>query len=98
MARISGRFACSNCGALYHDTAKPLKVEGTCDACGSKEFTRRADDKPGDGARPPEVLSRADRTLLPYYRSKSVLITVDGMAEIDDVSAELAKRLDGAAR
>ena len=43
--RMSGRRACLNCGATYHITAIPPKVEGICDTCG-KELVLRDDDKP----------------------------------------------------
>jgi adenylate kinase len=36
--------------------------------------------------------------LLPYYRAKGVLVTVDGMADIDQVSDEIARHLDAAVR
>ena len=97
VARIGGRFACARCGTLYHDTTRPTRVEGVCDVCGSTEFTRRADDNP-ETVRA-RLQSYHDQTapLLPYYRDKGLLVTVDGMAEIDQVTDEILRRIDGAA-
>ena len=36
--------------------------------------------------------------LLPYYRDKGLLVTVDGMAEIDRVTGELFEKIDGLER
>jgi adenylate kinase len=97
VARVSGRFACARCGTLYHDTTKPTRVEGVCDVCGSTEFTHRADDKP-ETVRA-RLRSYHDQTapLLPYYQAKGLLVTVDGMAEIDQVTDEILRRIDRAA-
>ncbi len=43
--RISGRFACANCGQNYHDSFNKPKTDGICDSCGSDKFIRRNDDK-----------------------------------------------------
>ena len=96
--RIAGRYACAKCGALYHDSAKPPAVPGKCDACGGTEFVRRADDKPETVRARLRAYHDQTAPLLPYYRDKGLLVTVDGMADIDDVSAEIARRLDGPAR
>lgn len=98
VARIAGRYACAKCGALYHDSAKPTKVPGVCDVCGSTEFIRRADDKPETVRARLRSYHEQTAPLLPYYRDKGLLITVDGMAEIDHVSEEIVRRLEGAAR
>ena len=44
IARITGRYSCSSCGAGYHDEFQRPKVADVCDACGGSEFVRRADE------------------------------------------------------
>jgi adenylate kinase len=73
-------------------------VPGTCDACGSTEFVRRPDDKPETVRARLRAYHEQTAPLLPYYRDKGLLVTVDGMADIDDVSAAIVGRLEGAAR
>jgi adenylate kinase len=96
--RISGRFACAQCGAGYHDRFKQPQVEGVCDVCGSREFVRREDDKPETVRARLSAYHAQTAPLLPYYRNKGLLAAVDGMAEIDDVSAEVFEKIDAAAR
>lgn len=95
--RIAGRFSCANCGAGYHDKFQRPKVDGVCDQCGGTEFKRRSDDTP-DAVRT-RLASYHEQTapLLPYYRGKGVLRTVDGMAEIDEVTAAVLEEIDQAA-
>ncbi|MEM7044806.1 MAG: adenylate kinase [Pseudomonadota bacterium] len=95
IGRISGRYACANCGAGYHDVFQKPKQEGVCDNCGSTEFTRRSDDN-ADAVRT-RLTAYHEQTapLLPYYGKKGVLKTVDGMAEIDAVTEQLFKKIEG---
>ncbi|MFN7612001.1 MAG: adenylate kinase, partial [Alphaproteobacteria bacterium] len=68
VARISGRFSCSKCGAGFHDSFKPPKVKDTCDSCGAVgAFTRRADDKAETVAKRLEQYHAMTAPLLPYY-------------------------------
>lgn len=92
--RISGRFACSKCGAGYHDTFKQPKVDGKCDQCGSTEFTRRSDDNAEAVGARLKVYNDQTAPLLPYYGSRGALKTVDGMAEMDDVTKQLERILE----
>ena len=95
--RISGRFSCAKCGAGYHDTFKPTKVTGVCDVCGGTEFVRRQDDN-AETVRERLVAYEAQTApLLPYYGSKGLVRTVDGMAPIDEVTAAIGRALGGAA-
>jgi adenylate kinase len=87
--RLAGRFTCAKCGAGYHDRFQRPKVDGVCDRCGSREFTRRADDKPETVKARLDVYREQTEPILPYYRSRGVLRSVDGMAAPDKVAAEI---------
>jgi adenylate kinase len=93
-ARIVGRFTCGNCGEVYHDVTRPTRVTGTCDVCGSTDMKRRADDT--EEALRTRMLAyyRDTSPLIGYYYAKQMLATVDGLAEMDAVSADIAKVLD----
>ena len=93
--RISGRFACAACGALYHDRFKPTRVAGRCDECGGTEFVRRKDDAPETVRERLKAYRRQTAPLLPYYRDRGLLASVDGMAGIDAVAAAIERVLDG---
>jgi adenylate kinase len=92
--RISGRFACARCGAGYHDRFKQPEAEGVCDVCGGHEFVRREDDKPETVRARLKAYHKQTAPLLPFYRNQGLLAAVDGMAEIDDVSAQVFERIN----
>jgi adenylate kinase len=91
--RISGRFSCAACGAGYHDAFKQTKMEGVCDGCGGKEFSRRKDDSPDTVKARLEAYHAQTAPILPYYRERGVLRTVDGMADFDGVTAQIVAAL-----
>ncbi len=87
--RISGRFTCAKCGTGYHDKFKLPKKSGVCDACGSTEFIRRPDDKAETVHARLEAYNAQTAPILPYYRAQGRLYAVDGMAEMDEVEAQI---------
>ncbi|MDE0171873.1 MAG: adenylate kinase [Defluviicoccus sp.] len=87
--RISGRFSCAACGAGYHRRFRPTAVEGVCDRCGATEFRQRPDDNEETVRTRLAAYHAQTEPLLPYYRGRGVLRTVDGMAAIDDVTAQI---------
>jgi adenylate kinase len=95
VARIGGRFSCAKCGAGYHDAFKKTAKPGVCDACGGTEFVRRPDDRPEAVRQRLEVYRSQTAPILPYYRDRGRLTSIDGMAEMDAVSAALSRILDG---
>jgi adenylate kinase len=94
--RVIGRFTCARCGTGYHDKFKRPKVEGVCDVCGSTEFTRRKDDNAETMKTRMAAYRAQTEPLLPYYRAKGVLKTVDGMAAMDEVYRQIRAVLAGA--
>ena len=87
--RIAGRFSCADCGAGYHDKFQRLKAEGACDRCGGGNFTRRADDNEATVRSRLAAYHQQTAPILPYYRTKEILATVDGMATIDEVTRQI---------
>lgn len=95
--RITGRFTCGTCGAGYHDTFKQPKVADTCDVCGGHEFKRRPDDN-AETVRTRMAEYRAKTApILPVYEARGLVQRVDGMADMDMVSAQIEAILDGKA-
>ena len=94
IARVSGRFTCGNCGAVYHDKTHPTRVPGICDRCGSTDLHRRADDNEASLRQRLMEYYKKTSPLIGYYYAKNHLSTVDGLAEMDAVSAAISSVLD----
>ena len=77
-----------NCGATYHITAIPPKVEGICDTCG-KELVLRDDDKPETVQKRLCVYHDQTPPLIDYYQKQGILKTVDGTQDMNDVFAAI---------
>jgi adenylate kinase len=91
--RITGRYTCAKCNAGYHDRYKLPKIEGQCDECGSAEFKRRPDDNEATvRTRMAEYRAKTE-PIIPIYEARNLVSRVDGMADIADVSASIAKIL-----
>jgi adenylate kinase len=94
--RVSGRYTCANkaCGEGYHDSFKKPRKQGVCDVCGGTQFSRRPDDNAE--TMKTRLLSYYKETspLAGYYFAKGLLRSVDAMADIDDVTAEIGRVLD----
>ncbi|HZG30370.1 Adenylate kinase [Ensifer adhaerens] len=87
--RVSGRYTCANCGTGYHDRLQKPKVEGVCDKCGSTEFKRRPDDNAETMTTRLRAYYKETSPLIGYYHAKGLLKSIDGMAEIDEVTASI---------
>ncbi len=95
VARITGRFTCGKCGEGYHDTFKPPVAAGVCDKCGSTEFKRRPDDNEETVRTRMAEYRNKTAPILPIYDARGIVRRVDGMADIEAVTAEIDAVLNG---
>jgi len=92
--RLSGRWLCPNCAAVYHEVSAPPAQAGLCDKCGS-ELTQRSDDKPDVVRNRLKVNIGNMQPLVDHYAGQDKLTTVDGSRDPEAVSADLRKALEG---
>ena len=86
--RLSGRWNCRQCGAVYHEQSMPPKAAGVCDRCGG-ELYQREDDKPDLVRRRLDVNMKETEPLLDYYRQAGKLVEVDGELPVEEVRDRL---------
>jgi adenylate kinase len=94
VARITARSTCGGCGAVYNDVSHPIPADGKCTNCGGTEFKRRADDN--EESLKTRLLAYYKQTspLIGYYYAKGNLVSVDGLASMDDVAASIGAALN----
>lgn len=91
--RITGRYSCAKCGAGYHDRFQVPQQEGVCDTCGSSEFTRRSDDNEETVRSRLGAYHAQTAEIVPYYSDKGLLTEIDGMLDIEDVTAAIESEI-----
>lgn len=91
--RITGRFTCATCGKGYHDKFEQPKVAGTCDKCGGHEFKRRPDDNEATVRTRMAEYRAKTAPILPIYDARGIVSRVDGMGDMDEVSAAIEAAL-----
>ena len=92
ISRMSGRRACTACGATYHVVSAPSKVEGKCDKCGA-DLVLRDDDKPETVNHRLEVYHEETEPLKDFYAQRGVLRMVDNQPTIEATTQVVLKAL-----
>jgi len=92
LQRLTGRWTCRNCQAVYHELHSPPREPGKCDLCGG-ELYQRADDRPETQRRRVKVYLKQTAPLIEYYRKRCVLAEIDGDGDIATVQAQLRQVL-----
>ena len=93
VARITARSTCGSCGEVYNDHTKPIPADGKCTNCGASDFQRRADDN--EDSLKTRLLAYYKQTspLVGYYYAKGDLVSVDGLASMDEVADSIKSAL-----
>ena len=91
-ARMTGRRVCGTCGASFHVTANPPKVEVVCDLCG-KELIVRKDDTPETVRNRLRVYHEQTEPLKDFYGKLGVLKLVEGNQPIEAATRDILAAL-----
>lgn len=91
--RVTGRRICKNCGAIYHVTNSPSKVEGVCDVCDGPLYQRKDDTIESLKVRVNEY-SKLTEPVLEYYAKKGLVSTVNANQSIESVWEDVQKALE----
>lgn len=83
--RIGGRRVCEKCGASYHVSFKPTKVEGICDSCGGNTVQRK-DDAPETVIERLKTYHETTAPLVDFYKNLGKLTTVVGKPTVEATS------------
>ena len=93
--RMVGRRGCPQCGQMYHIKYNPPKKEGICDECGAKLVIRKDDNEETVKNRL-SVYHTSTSPIIDYYKNKGLLLKINGVGNIDDISKQLIDALEGA--
>ncbi len=85
VGRLTGRWTCRGCNAMYHVKTMPPKQEGVCDKCGG-ELYQRDDDKEATIRQRLATYHANTKPLIDYYRNESLLREVNGLGTPTDIA------------
>lgn len=84
MQRLTGRWTCRNCSAMYHSVFTPPKKQGVCDACQGALY-QRDDDKEATIQNRLVVYKKQTEPLIQWYSTKRNLYSVQGTGTVEDI-------------
>jgi adenylate kinase len=90
--RLSSRWTCRQCQAVYNVISNPPRQEGKCDICGG-ELYQRADDVPETVRNRIRVYRQQTSPLIDYYQDQGLLITIKSEGGIERVQQRIQEAL-----
>jgi adenylate kinase len=92
LARLAGRRVCADCGANY-SREQPPKYTNRCDVCGG-DVIQREDDTDEAINRRLDVYEEQTSPLIKWFEERGLLVSIDGLGDPDEVSANLVRVID----
>jgi adenylate kinase len=92
MNRLTSRRVCRNCGSIFNLLVDKLD-DSKCRKCGGEVY-QRDDDKRETIERRFEVYQNQTKPVKSYYGAKKMLVEVDGIGEIDEVTNRLKTAIE----
>lgn len=93
VARLAGRRTCSSCGKVYPGEGRAADLaDDRCDAC-QATLVVRSDDRPETVRRRLAVYREETRPVVGHYELRGLVKPVDGVGEMDAVTARLRRAL-----
>jgi len=75
--RLTARWSCPKCGAIFNLISQPPRLVGICDACNAA-LEQRQDDRRETVENRLRIYADQTAPLIEYYRGRGLLLTVDG--------------------
>lgn len=85
--RLSGRWICRGCGAIYQAETNPSSAGDRCERCGG-ELYQREDDKP-ETVRARLEQQKPPAEMIQHYRSMGKLARINGANYVERVTEDL---------
>ena len=86
--RLSGRWSCQKCQAVYHIDSAPSRRPSICDRCHG-DLIQRTDDRQETVEARLGVYEQQTAPLIRYYREQGILSDLDGSGPIESVRQRL---------
>lgn len=92
--RISGRFVCAGCNAVYNKYfVKPI-INGICDHCQGTDFIIRTDDNEEIIKKRLDIFHTENDAIVNYYRNRRVLVDIDCQGSVNEISNKISTVID----
>lgn len=94
LKRITGRYNCKKCGAIYNRFYENTKVENVCDRCGSNEFFVREDDSDVESIKKRlDIYRNMSKSIVDFYDKKNLIYFINGVDSVENIHANIKSSL-----